>query len=182
MNQTLVQTLAKIINDRGSEDRWDEYLDSALLGTPSTWPAPRDDYMESDIIGEVANRVEDIKKLADEFRVEARRHVAQKQAEQKRRYDSHVAERPRFKLGEQVLMKDQVPPSKFANRWLGPMLVTKVNKNGTYWLDGPKGRRLEGAVNGDCLIPFHAKKNMVPDVQVTRAAQQFDAWISRLGI
>jgi transposase InsO family protein len=204
MNQTLVQTLSKIIHDRGTEDRWDEYLDSALLAirtmknkstgftagkllfgydlrTPSTWPAPRDDFVEGDIAGEVANRVEDIKKMADEFRVEARRHVARRQAEQKRRYDSNVAVRPRFQLGEQVLMKDQVPPSKFANRWLGPMVVIKVNKNGTYWLHGPGGRRLDGAVNGDVLVPFHTKNKMIPDVQVSRAAECFKAWIERLG-
>jgi ribosomal protein S17 len=204
MNQSLVQVLAKIIKDRGVEDRWDEYLDSALLAvrtmknkstgysagkllygyelrTPGTWPAPREDYIEEEIYDEVANRVKAIKTLTEEFRIDARNQVTKKQQAQKKRYDATVFKRPRFRVGERVLMKDQVPPSKFANRWLGPLVVVKVNENGTYWLDGPGGRRLNGAVNGDVLVPFHEKNKMIPDVQVTRAAECFKAWIDRVG-
>ncbi|SAM00706.1 hypothetical protein [Absidia glauca] len=204
MNQTLVQTLAKIINERGTEDRWDEYVNSALLAirtmknistgytagkllfgyemrTPGTWPVPREDFVEGNLVDEVADRVTTISKLAEVYRSEARKKVVEKQQERARRYNLSVAPRLRYKIGEQVLMKDQNPQTKFANRWLGPMVVVRTNENGTYWLEGPSKRRLDGAVNGDCLVPYHAKKHMVPDVQVKKVNEWFEAWVNRSG-
>jgi hypothetical protein len=202
MNQTLVQALSKIVNDRGTEDRWDEYLDAALLSirtmknestgftaskllfgyemrTPSTWPTPREDFIEGALVDEVADRAVLIEKLASEYRVDARQKVVEAQQDRARRYNQVVAPRKTYKIGEQVLMKDQNPPTKFANKWLGPMVVIKVNKNGTYWLEGPKQRRLDGAVNGDNLVPYRSKLQMVPDVRQSRAGELFEVWMER---
>lgn len=102
-----------------------------------------------------------------------------RQLRDKRRYDQHVASRKRFRIGEQVLMRDKAPVGKFSDRWIGPLVVTKVNDHGTYHLAGPSSRKLDGAVHGDMLVPFHQRRNMVPDVQVQRAAQKFQAGIDR---
>jgi len=55
-------------------------------------------------------------------------------------------------------MKDQYPENKFADKWIGPMTVVRINGSGTYHLAGPNSRRLDGAVNGDQLIPFASRK------------------------
>lgn len=202
LNQTLTQTIAKIARDDDKTDRWDEYVDMALLAirtmpnestrfspsmllfgyelhTPATWPAPRIDYVEGEIEVEIAQRTQVIKHLSDTSREQARMRVKERQARDKRRYDQLVAPRKRFRVGEQVLMRDKAPVGKFSDRWIGPLVVTKVNSLGTYHLAGPSSRKLDGAVHGDMLVPYYQRKNMVPDVQVQRAAQKFQAWISR---
>ncbi|KAI8366648.1 uncharacterized protein BYT42DRAFT_549736 [Radiomyces spectabilis] len=95
------------------------------LRTPGTWPAPREDFVEDELAEEVANRVETIQQMSEEARVIAREKVRQKQLEAKKRYDKHVYFRRPFAIGEQVLMKDHVTPTKFSDRWLGPMTVAQ---------------------------------------------------------
>lgn len=125
MNQTLVQTLAKIINERGTEDCWDEYVNSALLAirtmknistghtagkllfgyemrTPGTWPAPREDFVEGNLVEEVADRVVTVSRLAEVYRIMARKKVVEKQQERAKRYNLSVAPRQRYKIGEQT--------------------------------------------------------------------------------
>ena len=94
-------------------------------------------------------------------------------------YDQRVALRKPFKVGEQVLMRDKIPQGKFGDKWLGPMVIVGVGKNGTYYLEGPNARRLTAAVNGDNLKAFIENRTMIPDVQVKRAMNQYQAWIDR---
>ncbi|KAG2210719.1 hypothetical protein INT45_010824 [Circinella minor] len=56
--------------------------------------------------------------------------------------------RKRFAVGEQVLMKDQTPSSKFHPKWLGPMTVTKVTDYGVYYLAGLNSRKLQPTRGG----------------------------------
>lgn len=202
MNQTLVQVLSKLVRDKDVEANWDEYLDETLfavrtmvndatgyspgkllygyeLVSPGVWPSPREDFVEGEFVESVVERIKDIKNGAVECRAVARARTMDKQKDRKTRYDKTVGARPRFVLGEQVLMKDPVPGTKFADKWLGPMVVTRVNQKGTYWLDGPNGRRLEGAVNGDVLKPYVARKSMVPDVVTKTAIDRYETWVER---
>lgn len=202
MNQTLVQTIAKLARDRNSSSRWDEFVNAALLAirtmpnestkfspamllygyelrTPAIWPAPRRDYVEGEIEREVTSRLKAIQHMTDTSRQEAREHVEQQQKRDKRRYDQFVAPRRRFGIGEQVLMRDQHPESKFSDRWLGPYTVTRVNKHGTYLLAGPSSRRIQHAVHDDMLISYHRRASFVPDLPVQRAHEQLNSWINR---
>lgn len=201
LNQTLVQTIAKMARDEDARDSWEDYLGPALLAirtmpnegtkyspsmllfgyelrTPATWPSPRRDYVEGEIEEEIISRCKTIQHLSDTLREQARENAQRRKLQDKQRYDRNVGERRKFKIGEQVLMKDKGPKGKFDDRWLGPMVVTRVNGNGTYYLQGPNARRLEGAVHSDMLRPFHCHREMLPDV-IRAADQQFRAWISR---
>lgn len=200
LNQTLVQTIAKIARDQDKQDDWESCVRSALLAirtspnestkftpamllygyemrTPATWPAPRTDYVEGEFEDEIASRAKVIKYLTTALWEQAKNDAEIRKNRDKNRYDQNVGLRRRFKIGEQVLMRDKTPSGKFSDRWIGPLVVTRVNNSGTYYLDGPNGGRLRGAVHGDNLMPYRQSKNMIPDVQVKRAEQHFQAWI-----
>jgi hypothetical protein len=203
LNQTLVQTLSKLVRDKDVDANWDEYLDETLfairtlcndttgyspgkllfgyeLVSPGIWAAPRNDFVEGE--GEIDSIVERIKSIKNGVLVcqdLARQRTKEKQKARKKRYDATVGSRPRFELGSQVLMKDPVPSSKFSDRWIGPMTVVAFNPSGTYRLQGPNSRRLDGAVNGDVLKAYQERKRMVPDVMVKRAAEKYEAWLDR---
>ncbi|CDS11837.1 hypothetical protein LRAMOSA11481 [Lichtheimia ramosa] len=202
MNQTLVQTIAKLAQDEDKVAEWDQFVEAALMAirtmpndatgytpayllygremrTPSTWPAPRFDYVEGELVNEVARRTVDIQKLCDDIRVKARERSKQQQVKNKKRYDQQVKTRRRYAVGEQVLLKDQTPTSKFEARWLGPMTVTRVTDYGVYYLAGPDTRKIKYGVHSDQLLPYYQRKGMVPDVQVQQARRQFQAWIQR---
>jgi hypothetical protein len=49
---------------------------------------------------------------------------------------------------------DNVPRSKFDEKWLGPMEIVKINKNSTYYLMDINARRIEEPVNGNYLVPY----------------------------
>jgi transposase InsO family protein len=201
-NQFLTQVLAKLVRDKDVEANWDEYLDEALfamrtmvndatgyspsrllygyeLVSPGIWPSPREDFVEGELVESVVERIKAIKNGVVECRAVARARTIEKQKERKKRYDKTVGTRKRFEVGEQVLLKDPVPSTKFADKWLGPMVVVRVNQKGTYWLDGPNGRRLDGAVNGDVLKPYIARKSMVPDVATREAIDRYETWVER---
>jgi hypothetical protein len=149
------------------------------IRTPSSWLAPSIDYVEGEYQEEIDKRVEYVTKKLVDIRKLARDISNEKKVKQKERYDLTVQHKKIYQVGEQVLMKDQYLENKFADRWIGPMTVKKVNNSGTYHLVGPNARRLEGAVNGDNLIPFHCKNSMVPDVQRKIKEQSFKSWIER---
>lgn len=70
-----------------------------------------------------------------------------------------------------MLLKDNVPATKFSDKWLGPYTVLRVNKNGVYHLTGKNGLRLKCAVNGDRMKPLdNSASHLVPDV-LTSSAQ-----------
>lgn len=48
----------------------------------------------------------------------------------KARYDRDVFLET-FDLGDAVLMRDHVPAGKLEAKWIGPLTVTRVNRNGT---------------------------------------------------
>lgn len=75
--------------------------------------------------------------------------------------------------------EESIPRNKFADKRIDPMTVVRVNNSGTYHLSGPNSRRLEGAVNGDQLIPFAARESMVPDVQTQKFDSLFSSWLER---
>ncbi|KAG2210811.1 hypothetical protein INT45_006733, partial [Circinella minor] len=193
---------SKLAQDKDKLDRWDEFTGSGLMAlrtmpndstrhtpamllygqeirTPSIWPAPRQDYIEGELNVEVARHVETIKKVIHTLRKDAKDRSLQERKRHKKYYDRFVHPRKKFAVGEQVLMKDQHPQSKFHPKWLGPMTVTKATDYGVYYLAGPNSRKIQGAVNGDVLIPYYQHSRMIPDVQVKRAEQQFRAWIER---
>lgn len=202
-NGTLVQALSKICRDENKDVKdWDLKLPAALMAlrtmkneatnyspgkllygydirTPGNWAAPREDYEEGNYAGEINRRIKEIDTYLEAYRQKAREDSNEAKKKMKKRYDETVKFRKLFKVGEQVLMKDQYPENKFADRWIGPMTVTRVNQSGTYHLVGPNSRRLEGAVNGDQLIPYHLKNKMVPDVQQKRKEGLFMAWLER---
>ncbi|KAG2190956.1 hypothetical protein INT47_003914 [Mucor saturninus] len=201
-NQSLVQILAKLIRDADAKDHWEDYINPALLAlrtstshttghspsellygytmrTPATWSAPQTHFKESDIETEVLQRVRKIQEFTTGLRSRAVIRTKARQTADKGRYDLRVRPRKPFKVGEQVLMRDPVPRTKFSDKWLGPMTVVEVKKTGTYILVGPNQRRLGGAVNGDVLVPFHQRHNMIPDKQVQRAQENYQAWLEQ---
>ena len=202
LNQTLVQTISKIARDEDKLDDWEGCVSTALLAirtmpneatgvspakllfgyelrTPATWPAPRDDFVEGELSDEIISRTKVIEHLVGQLREEAKEKAKERKRKDKDLYDQHVALRRPFRLGEQVLMRDKYPQGKFNDRWIGPMLVVGIGGHGTYFLEGPNSRRLNGAVNGDNLKAFFEHRTMIPDVQVQRAMQQFQAWTER---
>lgn len=202
LNQSLVSILAKIARDENNIDDWDKYVDPALMvirstvnastgyspsylmfgyemRTPSVWVAPRIDF----VIGEEEEEIQDRVVLVERKLVEIRKIARMKSDERKKlakkRYDGRVVCPKRFEVGELVLLKDVVPKSKFADKWIGPFTVLKVNKNGTYHLTGKNSLRLKHAVNGDMLKVYSKEvEHMIPEVGVSQANEQFQSWLS----
>ncbi|KAG2190951.1 hypothetical protein INT47_009223 [Mucor saturninus] len=202
MNQTIVQVLAKITRDAEAQERWDEYIKPALLAirttpndttrltpakllfgydmrTPATWNPPTKRFIGNQYQEDITRRTKVIKDLTSNLYKEAQRLSRTRQEKDKLRYDRNVRKPKRFCIGEQVLMRDHVPPSKLADRWLGPMTVTRVYNNGTYQLTGPNYRRLQKAINGDNLIPFAIHYSLVPIKENQLMSTQFQAWLQR---
>lgn len=203
LNQTLVQTMAKIRRDDDAKKPWDHYLSPALMAirtmtseatghtpsmllygydmrTPSTWVPPRYDYVLGEIQDEIATRTKEIEDWLAKVREEARFMSEEKKKKRKIIYDKTVAPRRAFKINEKVLMKDHYPDNKFADNYIGPLIVVKHNeRTNTYHLVGPNSRRLEHAVHGDLLLPFKESNRMIPDVMVTRAMNKFQSWLDR---
>ncbi|KAJ8652004.1 hypothetical protein O0I10_012401 [Lichtheimia ornata] len=203
LNQTLVNTIAKLALDEDKMGEWDEFVTPALMAirtmpnestgytpakllygkemrTPANWPMPRQDFVLGEETEAVVERVVAINDLLVQLRDDARNKAMREKERQKQLYDKTVHIRRRFAIGEKVLMRDPTPQSKFHARWLGPMVVTRSTPHGVYELAGPNRTKLKGAVNGDHLIPYIQHKKMVPDIQVRRAEQQFQAWIERI--
>jgi len=203
MNGTLVQALSKIVRDDCPDVKnWDKKVSAVLMAlrtmksegtgftpgkllfgydirTPGNWSAPRIDYVEGEYSYEIDRRIEEIDAAVKEYRIKAREVSNEGKKRMKTRYDETVKFRKQYRVGEQVLMKDQYPENKFADKWIGPMTVVRVNGSGTYHLSGPNSKRLEGAVNGDQLIPFASRKSMIPDVQTKRLEDLFSSWLER---
>ncbi|KAG1036901.1 hypothetical protein G6F43_012963 [Rhizopus delemar] len=195
MNQTVVQALSKIIMTREDYENWDDCLDEAVLAvrtmpneatkftpamllygyemrTPGNWPAPRVDYVEGEIVREVESRIRVITNMVQEHRAEAKERSGLMQQRRKKKYDEAVIPRS-YQLGDEVLYRDKVKENKFASNWIGPFTVVRVNVHGTYWLDGPGGKKVMGAVNGDELKPWQDRERMKPDVTAVEAHQQY---------
>lgn len=202
LNQTLVNTISKLALDEDRTTEWDEFVAPALMAlktmpnestgytpakllygkeirTPANWPAPRQDFVLGEETEAVVQRVLEINDLLVKLREHARDRAMREKERQKEIYDKTVHVRKRFAIGERVLMRDPTPSSKFHARWLGPMVVTRLSPYGVYELEGPNRTKLRGAVNGDHLIPYTQHKKLIPDVQVRRAEQQFEAWVER---
>jgi len=73
-------------------------------------------------------------------------------------------------------MRDHVPAGKLEAKWIGPLAVTSVNRNGTYHLAGPFGSRLTGAVNGDALKPWVERVKIDPEVLTARDKRKSSRW------
>lgn len=202
MNQTLVQTIAKLKNDDQVPKNWNSYINNALfairtmvndstgyspsmllygyeLRTPANWSVPQYDYVEGEIDEEVKRRVLEIDTCMKQLREEAVEKSMNKKKEMKRRYDEGVKERKLFEVGDLVLMKDHVPNNKFADKWLGPFEVVKANKNHTYHLVGKNSRRLEEAVNGHYLLPYKMSSRFIPDVKQVDKINAIEAWLEK---
>lgn len=204
LNGTLVQTMAKLMRDDGEDARpWDEYIPAALMAirtmtneatkyspsmllygydirTPSTWIPPRYDYVVGEIEEEIAKRARFIDEWLTKVRQEARASTEIQKQRRKVIYDNTVTFQRKYKLNDKVLMKDHYPANKFADRYIGPLVVVKVNeKTNTYYLTGPNQRRIQDAVHGDVLVPYNENKRMVPDIMVSRAMNRFQTWIDR---
>jgi DNA-directed RNA polymerase specialized sigma54-like protein len=121
-----------------------------------------------------------VQDLLKNVRAEARQVSDERKAKAKRRYDAKVVFRKQFEVGEEVLLLDPTPTSKFGDKWEGPYTILSVNeKSGTYYLTGRNSLRLKHAVNGDRLKLFTREvKSMVPDVMVSKANEQFQRWVN----
>lgn len=194
--------LTKVARDGECLDRWDEYVDTALMvirttknastgytpsylmfgyemKTPAVWVAPRIDFVIGEEEEEVVDRVKLVEKKIVEIREIARLRSNERKAVAKKRYDSRVVFKKSFEVGEIVLLKDVVAKTKFSDKWLGPFTVLRVNKNGTYHLTGKNSLRLKHAVNGDMLKTYNKEvEHMVPEVGVSEANQDFQSWLS----
>ncbi|OBZ80389.1 hypothetical protein A0J61_11562, partial [Choanephora cucurbitarum] len=183
LNQTLIQTMAKLRRDDENKP-WDEYLTAALMCI-RTMTNEATGYSPSMLLygemhDEIARRTNSIEEWVQELRQEARNRSEKKKKARKAIYDKSVVPRPPFKINDKVLMKDHYPKDKFADHYIGPLTVIKHNApTNTYHLIGPNYRRIEHAVHGDILLPFHESKRMIPDVIVTRAMNQFQSWLDR---
>lgn len=199
LNQTLCGTIAKLGRDQGDIHNWDKYVNQALLVlrtlvnestgfspsqllygfqliTPGTWQAPIRDYVEGEYEVDVAKRVEFVQTELEKLRQIAREKSDQAKARQAIRYNKLVYPRT-YQIGEQVLLKEDVPSGKFADKWSGPYVVIQVLRNGTYQLEGIRKGRIKNAVNGDSLKPFIESKYMVPDVATQNAMEHFKTWV-----
>ncbi|KAG0738833.1 hypothetical protein G6F62_009276 [Rhizopus arrhizus] len=199
LNQTLCATIAKLARDHNEVYQWDKYVNQALLAlrtlvndssrfspsqllygyqllTPGTWQAPIRGYVEGEYELEVAKRVEFIQIELDKIRTKAREESDRAKLKQAIRYNRTVHPRE-YRVGEQVLLKEDVLSNKFADKWSGPYVVVQVLRNGTYKLDGPRLGRIKGAVNGDSLKPFIESKHMVPDITTQTTLEHFRTWV-----
>jgi hypothetical protein len=204
LNGTLVQTIAKLKRDDQEKAKpWDEYIPAALMAirtmtneatkytpsmllygydirTPSTWIPPRYDYVIGKIEEEIAKRAKWIEEWMVNTREEARANTEVQKQKRKAIYDNKITFQRIYKLNDKVLMKDHYPADKFADKYIGPLVVVKVNeRTNTYHLIGPSQRRLQDAVHGDDLIPFHESKRMIPGIMVSRAMSRFQSWVDR---
>ncbi|KAG2190727.1 hypothetical protein INT47_003139 [Mucor saturninus] len=189
LNNTLVQTMANLRRD-GNSQPWDKYIQAALLTirtmyvvvwyemrTPTTWVPPRYDYVLGHVEEEISRRAKEIETWLAEVRETAKANADEKKKARKLIYDRTVVEGELFKVGDKVLMKDHYPAEKFADKFIGPLEVVKVNAaTRTYYLVGPHSTRLKEAVNGDILVHFKESKRMIPDIQVERAMIKFQSW------
>lgn len=202
LNHSLVSVLAKLARDDKKIDQWDQYLDSALMilrstknagtgyspsyllygyefRTPAVWVSPRLDFVEGEEEEELLERIGLVGEKLEGVRIKAREYSDERKARAKIRYDANVHFIRQYEIGEKVLLKNPNPTSKFADKWEGPYQVVQVNKgSGTYHLTGRNSLRLKHAVNGDRLKPFNNEmKGMIPDVMVSKAADQFQRWV-----
>lgn len=208
LNQTLVQTMAKLMRDDSTEKHWDEYITPALMcirtmvneatgfspsmllygydiRTPSTWVPPTYDFdaTTASIATEIAIRAKKIEAWLVEVRSTAKKNSEERKKARKEVYDRRVVPREPFKLNDKVLMKDHYPSNKFADLYIGPLTVVKHNPGtNTYYLIGPNSRRVEHAVHGDILLPFKERLNMIPADQVTRAMNKFQSWLDKAAL
>ncbi|KAG1125660.1 hypothetical protein G6F42_008510 [Rhizopus arrhizus] len=206
LNQTLVQTMAKLMRDESLQKPWDQYITAALMSirtmvneatgfspgmllfgydirTPSTWVPPTYDINSATkrIEDVVAIRAKEIENWLAEARSTARNNSDDKKKARKAIYDKRVVPRKPFKINDKVLMKDHYPSNKFADLYIGPLIVVKHNPGtNTYYLIGPNSRRVEHAVHGDILLPFKERLNMVPASQVTRSMNTFQSWLEKM--
>lgn len=203
LNHTLVSVLAKIARDENNISQWDKYLDPALmvirstknastgfspsylmfgyeLRTPAVWVAPRFDFVIGEEEEEICDRVQLVEKKLVEIREIARCRSDERKKKAKLRYDKKVVFKRRFEIGEEVLLKDVVSKGKFADKWIGPFTVLKINKNGTYHLTGKNSLKLKHAVNGDLLKLYTTGDvaRMVPEVGVSAANEKFQSWVN----
>jgi hypothetical protein len=202
LNYSLVSVLAKVARDEENISEWDKYVDTALMvirtsknsgtgytpsymmfgyemRTPAVWVAPRVDFVIGEEEEEVRDRVLLVEEKLAKVREIARLRSDERKKKAKARYDGRVVFRKKFEIGDQVLLKDVVPKTKFSDKWIGPFTVFKVNQNGTYLLTGKNSLRLKHAVNGDLLKSFNNEvEHMVPQVGVSEANEQFRSWLN----
>ena len=202
LNQTLVSTLAKICRENEDRYEWDRYINKALLvlrsvknestgyspalllygyemATPATWAAPLLGFAEGEYENAVVDRVKLVEEKLEAIRQDARSVSDEQKQKAKIAYDKTVTETKGFKLGDEVLLRDMTPSHKLADRWLGPFVIIKLNRNGTYYLQGKTNKvKLKAAVNGDMLTSFHAaSKNLIPEISASH--QVFRSWVSK---
>lgn len=71
----------------------------------------------------------------------------------------------RFTLGQLVMKfngRNEIKPSKFKVRWLGPFKVCEVNANGAIKLWMLDGKEVLDAVNGSKLKLYHKRHSKDP--------------------
>lgn len=200
LNSSLASVLRKLCRDRNYQDKWDEMIPYALMvlrttvntstgytpsyllhgyehKTPATWTPPINDFVEGEEDDALAERCRRISVEQKEIWKKARKISDERKAKNKVNYDTRVHMPKGFNVGDKVLLKEMVNQEKLSDSWTGPYTILKVNHNGTVHLVGTNSRKLQGAVNGDRLKPYHEHRNMIPDVSAAHQTA-YRRWIS----
>ncbi|CAO3683068.1 unnamed protein product [Umbelopsis ramanniana] len=133
---------------------------------------PPRDYVEGEYADALLGRLQVIDSVMREFWTTSRQRDENRRLLAKRRYDETVIPMS-FTVGYLKLMRDHYAAQKLDNKWIGPLTVVRTNANDTYHLTGPFGRRIEGALVGDQLRPWHSRGAMRSDVPVKSKTNYF---------
>lgn len=200
LNQSLCRTIAKLARDKNDLHEWDNYLEPALLAlrtlenastefspsellygyqitTPGLWSAPLTEADEETMEELLVERVKFIRNELAEIRLSARENSEQAKGKQAERYNKRVKALRVYEIGEQVLLKENVPKGKFGDKWSGPYVVLKRKGVDNYYLEGPRRARVKAAVNSDFLKPYIERKTMEPDIEVKHNHEHFKTWV-----
>ena len=167
MNQTLVNTLRKLANDKPHV--WDEHVQSALFAyrtTPHSTTKFTPFYLLHGFeavtplnrnLAKIGNE-KDLKKRTGQIieifskRVQARDNIIKGQASQKKQYDKKLQDSS-YNPGDLVWIDkatlSRIPKQKTGMKLTGPFEIIQRNKNGTYHVKDAKGIALKKAYPGN---------------------------------
>jgi len=99
---------------------------------------------------------------------EAQENVRKSRLCNKAYFDKNCWERVQtLEIGDMVLLYnsslDKQWSPKFKNKWLGPYKIREIGETGTYLLNEPDGRELQGILPGDRIKKFFARDGVEDD-------------------
>jgi Integrase zinc binding domain/Integrase core domain len=175
-NRTLCEALAKTLEN---EKQWDEYIDPVLFAyrtnkhsttkqTPFYMMYGREATIPIEEVEVISEEREDnaetiLRRLYEIIKLEEKRDeiieiIKEAQSKQKERYDKGVKQ-VKFKIDEEVLLKDEQQNNKLMSKWKGPYKVHKDNGKGAYKLRNQEGRVLKASQNVKRLKRYNRRKS-----------------------